>query len=68
MKSETKDLLYLYMIPLLCAVVFAFCKNIQLNGEDLTILSKGLLGFFLGMGIEGMLIIVYVTVAILKGE
>lgn len=68
MKERLKWLASIYLIPLIFMVTFPLIKDISLNGEVLGVFGLMVSGFISGLMLEGILLMLAATVAILSGK
>ncbi len=68
MKDKLKTLAMMYTIPFISMIVFAFGKTVELNGEHVGLPGLMLIGFIVGVCLEGFLFIMSVTGAVLMGK
>jgi len=68
MKERLKWLVSIYLMPLIFMVAFPLIKDVQLNDETLGVFGLMVSGFISGLMLEGVLLMLAATVAILSGK
>jgi len=68
MKERLKWLASIYLMPLIFMVAFPLIKDVQLNDETLGVFGLMVSGFISGLMLEGVLLMLAATVAILSGK
>ena len=68
MKTRLKWLASIYMIPLIFMVGFPLIKNIKVDDESLGVFGLMVTGFLSGLMVEGVLCMLFATVAVLSGK
>ena len=68
MKERLKWLASIYLMPLIFMVAFPLIKDIELNSEVLGVFGLMVSGFISGLMLEGVLFMLFATVAILSGK
>lgn len=68
MKERLKWLASIYLIPLIFMVAFPLIKDVKLNDETLGVFGLMVSGFISGLMLEGVLLMLAASVAILSGK
>lgn len=68
MKKRLKMVAGVYIIPFILMVMFPLVKELKLNGEELGVFGLMVSGFLLGIVVEGALLILAFTAAVLSGK
>ena len=66
--EKLKTLAFMYIIPLIAMVIFPLVKNIEVNGEPASWFILAVFGFACGIGVEGALFILGLTIAVLTDK